>query len=458
VTKIENQSMTCRRGSFVVLVAAFAFVIAAVAPARASNDPDYKTRQYGVKQINAPSAWAKTKGDGVIIAIVDSGIDREHPDLKDKLLPGYDFADEDDNSDDDGPDAGHGTHVAGIAGAITDNGVGIAGVAPNAKLLPAKVFESGSGSFLPNTVDRAIRYATDQGARVINLSLSEFILGAKSELIGLPCRDAMQRGAICVVSSGNEGEGLASGYSRDFPGLIVTANDKEGRHASFAQKADTKWSISAPGVNIWSTWPVEKESYSAQQGTSMAAPHAAGVVALTIASMNAPPTLAGAQAVLDRVVTTARPMGDSATNGAGRIDAAGAVGAPVVEETESGPSSPTTSPIPQTYNERLRQQHSNAPTGTAAPTAGAGDAGGAPPAAGEPAPAAAAGETTDPTAPDTQGIRLASGPVEGDDAGATTDGTKAMLIAIGAIGVLGTAGWSGSFAARRMSSRKLKAF
>ena len=397
--------------------------------------------------------------------MVDSGVDREHPDLKPKLLPGYDFGDNDDNPDDDSQledgsgkkVQGHGTHVAGIAGAATDNGIGVAGVAPDAKILPIKVFPSNSGSLGFTAVPAAIRYAVQQGARVINLSLGTFDTGVS--LIGLtqtPCSEALQAGALCVVASGNEGGDKPSGYPRDYPGLIVTANNEKGEHSSFGQKADTQWALSAPGVAIYSTVPVEMGGYASLQGTSMAAPHAAGVAALAFAAMSPPKSSAGARQVIDKLLTTARPMGNSGTNGAGIIDAAGALGVPVVPDDSGGggSSTPTTSPIPQTFNEKQRQQPSatTPKPGATVPVAPAGDgaAGGA----------ASPGDTTDPTAPKTKGIKLATGPVSSgdDEKKSTTDGGKATLIALAAIGVLGTGGWAGLLGSKSFGRRRVKAF
>lgn len=337
------------RRALAVSVVALA-LLAVAAPARASNDPMFG-RQYGPQQIGAPAAWTKTRGAGVTIAIVDSGVDVDHPDLKAKLLPGRDFADNDANPDDDSQlkdgngvvVQGHGTHVAGIASAITDNGVGVAGVAPDAKLLPLKVFSSKSTASLLDAVTaipNAIRYAVDNGAKVINLSVGTFQGLSLVGVLETPCADAFSRGSLCVVAAGNDGADKPSGYARGFQALVVTANDKDGKHAGFGQKADTQWALSAPGVANWSTVPVELGSYGEKQGTSMAAPHAAGVAALLFAQgLNN-------QAVLDRMLSTARGMGDPGTNGAGRVDAAAATGAsapaPTATAAAAGGSTATT--------------------------------------------------------------------------------------------------------------------
>lgn len=324
-----------------MLVSAVALVAIGAPPAHATNDPGFK-KQYGLNQIGAPAAWTKSAGNGITIAIVDSGVDVDHPDLKGKIVPGRDFADGDDNPDDDSrlkdgsgkAVQGHGTHVAGIAAAITDNGVGIAGTAPFAKIMPLKVFPSNENSPLlgvVSAVPQAIRFAVDNGAKVINLSLGGIQGISLVGIIETPCAEAYNRGALCVVSSGNDGD-RPSGYQRGVEFLNVTANDSKGNHASFGQYADTQWSVSAPGVGIYSTYPVELGSYTELQGTSMSAPFAAGTVALLFAQ-----GLSVGQ-VINKLLSTATPMGNPGVNGAGRINAAAAVGVAPAPATTAPPA------------------------------------------------------------------------------------------------------------------------
>jgi subtilisin family serine protease len=358
-----------------VFLAALMGVTLGVPPALASNDPGFK-KQYGLTQIGAPSAWTKTAGNGITIAIVDSGVDLDHPDLQAKIVPGHDFGDNDDNPDDDSglKDGegkyirGHGTHVAGIAAAITDNGVGVAGVAPYAKIMPLKVFASDPNSSFVNAltaVPTAIRYAVDHGAKVINLSLGGIQGLSLVGIIETPCAQAYSRGALCVVASGNSGQQNASGYQHDVQFLNVTANDDKGNHASFGQKADTQWSVSAPGVAVWSTYVPELQQegqtdrgYAYEQGTSMAAPHATGLAALLFAQ-----GLSVGQ-VVQKILTTATPMGDPGTNGAGRINAAAAVGAAqpttatTVRQTVTTTATRSTSGFTRTTDDPFSGTHS----------------------------------------------------------------------------------------------------
>lgn len=334
----------CRvRLALVALVA----LVGVLLPHLASASNDFLwDRQYGPAQIQAPSAWTVTRGGDAIIAVIDSGVDVDHPDLRDKLiiLPGSDFGDGDDDPDDDSETTdgagsrvkGHGTHVAGTAAAITDNGIGVAGVAPSSPIMPIKVFGTSDQNLalVVTRITRAIRFAVDNGARVINLSVGTVQGVNVVGLLETPCTEALGRGALCIVAAGNGGN-RPSGYDRDFNGVIVTANDENGRHAAFGQHADTKWAVSAPGVGIWSTWPVEEGEYAAIQGTSMATPHVAGVAALLFAQG------LGAEEVAEQIVATADPMPEPRVNGAGRVNAARAVGAPVAAPQVPDEPTPT---------------------------------------------------------------------------------------------------------------------
>jgi thermitase len=325
------------RRRVMVVVGVVALLASVPGVARASDDPDYE-KQFGPQQLHAPEAWAVSTGKGVTIAIVDTGVSLQHADLRDKLVHGYDFADDDDQPDDE---VGHGTHVAGIAAAATDNGVGIAGVAPDAKIMPIRVPLSGSAGSANDVdvvlaIEKAIRFATDNGAKVINLSLGEGIfIGPEGRIrVESACADAFGSGALCVVAAGNDGKGKSSGYRSDFQGVLVAANDKQGNVATFSQKADTQWGVTAPGVSVYSTWL--DNGYMFEQGTSMAAPHVSGVAALLFAQG------LSNQQVVDKLLATATPMNDGGgTTGAGLVNAAAAVGAPYAE-AEPATAQPTT--------------------------------------------------------------------------------------------------------------------
>jgi subtilisin family serine protease len=234
--------------------------------------------------IKATFAWEETKGDEeVIIAILDSGVDLNHPDIMNKLVSdGYDFVNNDDNADDD---LWHGTHVAGIAAAETHNAEGIAGVAWNCKILPVKVLDDeGSGSQL--WVAEGIRWAADNGADVINLSLGAPNTGNPSDFE--PLRAALNyaynKDVIIVASAGNEGDAVNYPAAFDAYVLAVAAsdfNDVRTDWSNFGPEVD----VAAPGDWILSLWPVKLTQenflpYAWGLGTSASAPHVAGLAAL----------------------------------------------------------------------------------------------------------------------------------------------------------------------------------
>ena len=134
-------------------------------------------------------------------------------------------------------------------------------------------------------IPSAIRYAVDNGARVINLSLGGIQGLSLVGYIETPCAEAYSRGACALSRPGNAGD-RPSGYQRGVEFLTVTANDSNGNHAVFGQHVDTQWAVSAPGVGVYSTYPVELGGYANNQGTSMSAPFAAGAAALLFARVS----------------------------------------------------------------------------------------------------------------------------------------------------------------------------
>lgn len=437
---------------------AVAWAAGAGAPAGAAaaypNDEQWR-RQWGPEQIGVPWAWEASAGDGVVIAVVDSGVDMQHPEFEGKLTQGYDFADNDPDPDDDSEledgagvkVKGHGTHVAGIAAAHANNGEGVAGVAPAARIMPLKVFPSRGSTLGFTAVPQAIRYAVDQGAQVINLSLGTFETGVS--LVGFTqtaCADAFQRGALCVVASGNSGANNGSGYPRDYQALLVTANDKKGERSGFGQRADTQWAVSAPGVEIHATWPLEDGGYATLQGTSMAAPHAAGAAALLFAQG------LSNRDVVDRLMQTARPNGPRGDVGAGIIDVAAALGQERGELTGAPGGETQEYELPELYEAEVVD-----PGGPAeAPAAPSAEGGGEP--SGE-----APVEEGEPLAQEeearTKGIQLAQEDAAAAEEDQPIDGTKMTLWLIAAAAVIATGGYTGSLWTRRNSkSRKLKEF
>lgn len=324
-----------RRGLLVLLLVMVAMI---AAPLQAApNDPRY-SEQWGMQKVGAETAWTRSKGAGVKIAIVDTGVDSLHEDLAGKVTnDGYDFiADDTDPRDENG----HGTHVAGIAAATTFNGKGVAGVAPDASILPVRVL-GGSGVNVrepdPDSIGEilassaeGVRWAVDHGAKVINLSLGGVACSATgsqescgpSDSLASAIEYAWSRGALCVIAAGND-DGLASGYTNEHA-IVVVATTPTDTRPSFSNVAgDAIWAISAPGSSVLSTWytyPIgDHKEYDFSSGTSMAAPHVSGAAALLFAKgLNA-------QQVVDRILGTAKDIGTAGkdrTFGYGRLDVA----------------------------------------------------------------------------------------------------------------------------------------
>lgn len=309
------------------------------AAAETPNDPSVPS-QWGLAEVGAPAAWDVTLGSNqVTVAIVDSGVDASHPDLRDQLLPGYDFVNNDADSADDN---GHGTRMAGIIGAEASNGIGITGLAPHCKLLPVKVLGAdGSGPY--SAIANGITYAADRGARVINLSLAG---SSPSVTLQSAVDYAVARGAVVVAAAGNFGTGDPM-YPAAYPNAVaVSATDSSDAVATFSNYG--AWlSLGAPGVNILTTnWSASGDPlYAASSGTSPAAAMASGAFALLL---SAQPELSPGDAVA-RLTQTAHDIGSRGWDpfsGWGRVDVAAAVGVQPPAPT------PVPSPVPTPARDR----------------------------------------------------------------------------------------------------------
>jgi thermitase len=250
------------------------------AMAATPNDPFY-ARQWYLRRIGVPDAWKTTQGKGVTIAIIDTGVDRQHEDLKAQLVKAqYDSVSGDNFAQDS---AGHGTLAAGVAAAATNNKLGIAGVAPKAKIMAVRafpLFNEAEGTSGAAVLD-AIMWATDNGANVINLSLSALVPG-EDTVLGVTY--AIANGVLVVASAGNTGLPLCR-FPGGHPGAVcVGASDQLDGIASFSNYG-LGLDVVAPGTAIWSTGAMHGAGattgkYSAPNGTSFAAPMVAGVGAL----------------------------------------------------------------------------------------------------------------------------------------------------------------------------------
>jgi len=242
------------------------------------------TAQWGPPAVSAPAAWGVTMGNpGIVIAIVDTGVDDTHPDLASKIVGEYSYVG---NSAKDG--FGHGTHCAGIAAADTNNDIGVAGMCPNCGILSVKVLND-QGSGYMSDVASGITYAASHGARVISMSLGG---SSRSETLHSALDYAIANNALPVCAMGNSSSSSNTpepAYWHDC--LSVIATDQNGAKASFSNYGVTA-DVSAPGVAILSTMPTYpvtltttygySMNYDALSGTSMATPMVAGVAGLVL--------------------------------------------------------------------------------------------------------------------------------------------------------------------------------
>ena len=293
--------MRSSRRRVVAVFAGLALAAGFSPPAHASNDPEFD-RQWGLQAIGAPAAWTKTTGAGVKVGIVDTGVDLDHEDLAGRVVESTSCLETDGNplkcTGSAQDDFGHGTHVAGITAAIKDNGKGVAGVAPAAQLVVAKVFKGATAD--EADVIAGIKWVVDHGAKVVNLSLggAVFVVAATfgSELTD-GVEYAWKHGAVAVIASGNDdlfGAGIGSSEYGNMNALVVGATGHDDKVADYSSPTgNAKWAILAPGGSnsqtntddIYSTYwsKGKKNSYGYLAGTSMAAPHVTGAVALLLA-------------------------------------------------------------------------------------------------------------------------------------------------------------------------------
>jgi type VII secretion-associated serine protease mycosin len=245
------------------------------APVHALGDP-LRPQQWALDAVPYESSWAVTRGNGVKVAVVDTGVLGDHEDLAGSVIPGKDYVGNTDGRIDPG---GHGTHVAGIIAAHVNNGVGIAGAAPGVQIMPVRVLD-GKGQGSTSNVALGIIWAVDHGARVINLSLG----GGPSPGIETAMQYANSKNAVVIAAGGNNYEsGNEPVYPAVYPEAIaVAAVDKTLHHASFSNTGNYI-DIAAPGDLIWSTWGSGPTQYALASGTSMATPYVSAAAALVVA-------------------------------------------------------------------------------------------------------------------------------------------------------------------------------
>lgn len=282
----------------------------------AVSDPAFldANQGYGQHLLDLALAWNVTKGSAdVTIAIVDSGINPNHPEFAGHLVPGYDFINNDDDPTDD---HGHGTHVAGIAAAEL-NGIGTVGVCPQCSLMPVKVLNQRNGGTW-GSVSKGILFAVDNGADVINLSLGATI--TSTTLIS-SVQYALNNDVVVVAAAGNMASNTPF-YPAAVPGVIgVSGTDSHDQYWQISNYGDYI-DVSAPAVNIYSSYYdlVNTSGYAYMSGTSMASPFVSGLAAL-IRSRRPELTV---EEVTNLIAETAKDLGDPGRDslyGSGRVDA-----------------------------------------------------------------------------------------------------------------------------------------
>ncbi|MFD1176018.1 S8 family peptidase [Paenibacillus puldeungensis] len=289
------------------------------------NDLLFSEYQWNLPIIETNRGWQLSKGSNeVVVAVVDTGVDLKHPDLKGRLLKGYNVINPKKQPLDD---VGHGTHVAGIISANVNNNEGIAGMMWGGKILPVKALDK-SGSGTTYSVAQGIIWAADHGAKVINMSLGNY---ADSQFLHEAIKYAYDRDVVLIAATGNDNT-ERPGYPAAYPEVLsVSATDYNMQKASFSNYGDYI-DVMAPGESIASTYPGNQ--YAALSGTSMASPHVAALAAL-IRSVN--PELKNTE-VMDIIRNNVIDLGDAGRDkyfGFGQIDvytalqAAGSGGAPL---------------------------------------------------------------------------------------------------------------------------------
>ncbi|MBI4115141.1 MAG: S8 family serine peptidase [Candidatus Omnitrophica bacterium] len=325
-----------------------------------SNDPFYGTSGswgqsyddlWWLKRVRADEAWSITRGLGSTVAVIDTGTDYNHADLAGNIwyndaelngVPGFDddgngFIDDirgwDFHNQDNDPldDNGHGSHVAGIIGAVADNAEGIAGVAPESKIMSLKVLDAGGRGYVTNVIS-AIRYAADKGAQVINMSLGimkNFLSKSLQRAFENAVKYAVGKGTVVVAAAGNDGSNVNNTYPaaiRDViaVGAIEPVTDNRAYFSNFGSSLD----FVAPGVDVLSLRAGGTSfgsnsgdpDYSRASGTSMASPIVAGVVAL-LRSWNPLLTLTDVYSRLKNSAVDLGPAGFDKDYGWGLVDA-----------------------------------------------------------------------------------------------------------------------------------------
>jgi hypothetical protein len=294
---------------------------------RAFGDP-MRHDQWALNRVSYEAAWPASKGGGVTVAVVDTGVLGNHEDLAGAVVPGIDLASDRNSVDPSGrgmvDPGGHGTHVAGIIGARANNGRGIAGGAPGVKIMPIRVLDAHGGG-VASDVAEGIIWAAEHGARVINVSLG----GGPSPGMRTAMQYANSRRSVVIAASGNGYQsGNVPSYPAAYPEAIAVGSVNNSlNHSSFSNTG--AWlDLAAPGEMIVSTYGASRTNYQWMSGTSMATPYVAAAAALVI-GQNKSLTASRVRALLEGRATDRGPRGRDNAYGAGVVNPRASVAAAV---------------------------------------------------------------------------------------------------------------------------------
>lgn len=300
-----------------------------ILPAFTPNDP-YYANGWHLPKIGAPLAWDSSQGTGITIAILDTGVDGAHPDLAAQMVPGWNFYDKNSDTSDV---YGHGTRVAGTSAAISNNGIGVASVSGQSKIMPLRVTDTNGYGYY-SMMAEGLTYAADRGARVANISFQNT---TSSSSIQNAAQYMKNKNGLVVVSGGNTG--ALENYTATSSMISVAATDANDIKTTFSSYGDYI-DLSAPGQSIWST--KVGGYYGSASGTSFSSPLTAGVVALMMAANS---KLSSTE-IESLLFSTAFDLGNAGRDpeyGYGRVDAAAAVKAAKVTLSSMDTDAPVVS-------------------------------------------------------------------------------------------------------------------